>query len=76
MTIPIEERFDRWVQEGKFHKEIVTEPLRDNVKHCYLGLLRRTLEAYVSGTVTYDEYLTYKSTHVAWKSLARAIQGH
>jgi hypothetical protein len=39
MTIPIEERFDRWVQEGKFHKEIVTEPLGDKVKHRYLGLL-------------------------------------
>jgi hypothetical protein len=39
MTIPIEERFDRWVQEGKFHKEIVTGPLRDKVKHRSLGLL-------------------------------------
>ena len=37
---------------------------------------RRTLKAYVSGTVTYDEYLTYRSTHVASKALARAIQGH
>jgi hypothetical protein len=76
MTIPIEERFDRWVQEGKFHKEVVTEPLGDKVKHRHLGLRSTALEAYVSGTVTYDEYLTYRSTHVASKSLARAIQGH
>ncbi|PZM09201.1 hypothetical protein [Rhizobium tubonense] len=37
---------------------------------------RRTLKAYASGTVTYDEYLTYRTTHVASKSLTRAIQGH
>jgi hypothetical protein len=41
MTLPIdgmEDRFDRWVQEGKLHKEVVIEPFEDKVKYRFEGL--------------------------------------